>query len=210
MDKLRFLIVILFILARAVTADERHAPKKFYSKDFPNQQMGEKVNDELQATHSVSPPADYSEPAAVVKGSKDQEYADATDKAGPKEESVKVFAIGAILNSTEPTHYKDSLQELSEIALKFDLALSEIFTIGDIRHIQLDPGTNMKLLARGGTIGVHSEVPKKYPVKLSPTWIVKTEKGEVLLEAAGPLNKYFNDKGEFLLNKNWAEEVSGF
>ena len=41
-------------------------------------------------------------------------------------------------------------------------------------------------------------MPYKYHVEKSPTWILGTDDGEIVLEGVEPLLKQFNQKGEFL------------
>jgi hypothetical protein len=111
--------------------------------------------------------------------------------------AVPVQAVGAILNSIDSAHYLKSLEQLTELAISRDLNIGTVYALGDLKVASENPYVG-KIIARGGIVHIVSNVPKGYPVSLSPTWIVKTAEGEVLLEAVGTLDKYFNKRGEFL------------
>ncbi|MBN8549124.1 MAG: hypothetical protein J0M12_07415 [Deltaproteobacteria bacterium] len=111
--------------------------------------------------------------------------------------ALPVRSIGGVLNSADAEHYEKSLQQLSEFAEKKNLDVGTIYTLGDMKTATNSPFIP-KLVARGGVVRIVSNIPKGYDVSLSPTWVVKTSEGEVLLEAVGSLDKYFNPQGEFL------------
>lgn len=111
--------------------------------------------------------------------------------------AVPVQSVGAILNSLDSAHYLKSLEQLTELAISRDMSIGKIYALGDLKVASENPYVG-KIIARGGIIHIVSNVPKGYAVSLSPTWIVKTAEGEVLLEAVGALDKYFNQRGEFL------------
>lgn len=111
--------------------------------------------------------------------------------------ALPVRSIGGVVNSLDAEHYAKSLQTLTEFAIAKNLDIGTIYTLGDMK-IATDSPLVTKVVARGGVVHIVSNVPKGYDVNLSPTWIVKTDEGEILLEAVGPLEKYFNQAGQFL------------
>jgi hypothetical protein len=111
--------------------------------------------------------------------------------------SLAVNSIGLIVNSMEREHYEAALQNLIRLADSRGLTLSTIYTLGNFEiatRSPLLPG----LVARGAILRVLNEIPPGYEVTLSPSYIVKTPEGEVLLEAVSALEKYFSASGEFL------------
>lgn len=114
------------------------------------------------------------------------------------EQAIDVETVGAIISSKDPQHLKDMLQELLDVAVKYDFALGDIYTVGFPPDSQALKPLLIKLSAREGKIMARAEVPEKYQVSKSPTWIVSTAAGEILLEGTGPLGANFNSKGKFL------------
>jgi hypothetical protein len=114
-------------------------------------------------------------------------------------EGTKIIWVGAVLSSSNSDHIVEKLDELAEEAVKFDLMLGPIFLVGNTdveaisRHV-------LKLEKRQAIITYRHEVPAKYSaVKLSPTWIMQTAKGQILLEGLGPLKQNLNKNGELIL-----------
>lgn len=114
-------------------------------------------------------------------------------------EPIPVHSIGAILSSMDKEHFLECMKELTDVAIDTDRMIAKIYTLGDMRNLEAAKGYIYKIVARSGELLVRDKVPKRYSkVTMSPTWILKTAKGEILLEATGPLAANFNSKGEFV------------
>ena len=100
-----------------------------------------------------------------------------------------------------------SVKELSDTAVKHDLGIGEIFAIGNVTTAFDTSQDLLRVFARGGAISIRSTVPEKYKVKKSPSWILYTREGEILLEATGPLANNFNQKGEFIDKNAHLEKI---
>jgi hypothetical protein len=111
--------------------------------------------------------------------------------------TLAVNSIGLIVNSMEREHYQRALQGLLHIADTREIKISSVYTLGNFEiatRSSLIPG----VVARGGVVRVLNEIPEGYEVTLSPTYIVKTPEGEIVLEAVSSLERYFSSSGEFL------------
>lgn len=111
--------------------------------------------------------------------------------------TLAVNSIGLIVSSMEREHYQRALQGLLHIADTREIKISSVYTLGNFdiaTRSSLIPG----VVARGGVVRVLNEIPEGYEVTLSPTYIVKTPEGEVVLEAVSSLERYFSSSGEFL------------
>lgn len=109
---------------------------------------------------------------------------------------VKVKTIGGILNARDSKHFEVELGNLLSIATQYDLDVGKIYSLG---HYDGSNGTQMlKVIARGGSIEITWVVPEEYQVTRSPTWILDSEDGQIVLEAPESLKRYFNTKGEFI------------
>lgn len=117
------------------------------------------------------------------------------------EKRLKVRSIGVILNSDDKEHALEKLRELSELATEHDWTIGAIYALGDLANIALTKEMRM-LQVRGAMLTQRDSLPKRYEaIKLSPTWLVNTDEGEVILEATGKLKRNFNSSGEYLLPK---------
>lgn len=110
---------------------------------------------------------------------------------------VPIKNVAAIISSAETPHFEKSIKQLIDLVDKKQVKLATIKTIGDFNLVMNNP-LLPALVARGGMIAFLDEVPEGYPVTLSPTYIVNTEEGQILLEAVGEIGKYFNQNGDFL------------
>jgi hypothetical protein len=113
---------------------------------------------------------------------------------------LRVRAIGGIINSVDIPHYEKSLQQLVDLAVAKDLDVSTVYVMGNMKTSS-ETELITKILGRGGVVRFVNSIPAGYDVSYSPTWIVKTKEGEVLLEGVSGLEKYFNQRGEFLMRE---------
>jgi len=114
-------------------------------------------------------------------------------------EPVTVKQISAIINCDDREHFKAQLMTMRELVIKHDLSVGQLYAV--CRSPALNDGIQMPLIIRGGILRVVEDPPAQYPIDLSPTWIVETEKGQHILEGQLDLARAFNSKGEFLTRK---------
>ncbi|MBX7145098.1 MAG: hypothetical protein K1X79_11655 [Oligoflexia bacterium] len=111
--------------------------------------------------------------------------------------AIPVNGIGLVVNSLVKEHYEETLSKLISLADMHKLKISTVYTMGDFEITTSSPALPA-IVARGGVVRVVNEIPNGYDISLSPTYIVKTAEGEILLEAVPNLDRYFNNQGEFL------------
>lgn len=122
---------------------------------------------------------------------------------GEKIELVKVRSVSAILSALDSRDFQSRLRDLLDVADKYDLDVGPIYAVGDLRLVY-DSENIIPLVARGATIGVVDEPPEPYAsVKRSPTFILDTEKGQVILEGFFSIQRFLTSKGEFVDNPDW-------
>ena len=117
--------------------------------------------------------------------------------ASPQYKTYKVKAVSAVISSMDKTHFESGLKELIELSQRFDLAIHDVYVPGSIENLGETSPLFFPIVARGGTISF-SNIPRRYQVTLSPTWIIETGEGEIIMEATGPLAENFNDEGDFV------------
>lgn len=122
------------------------------------------------------------------------------------EKTHKVLAIGGILNALDKEHFQAKARELLDVVERHDLDVGFIWAIGSFDNLTTVPEM-LNLVARNGVVELAEAPPEKYAsVKLSPTWIVRTPDGDIVLEGTGPLAQHLNVRGEFV-QKGSAEAV---
>lgn len=113
-------------------------------------------------------------------------------------QALAILSVSAILSSKEPEHLFAKLKEFTDTVFEYKLKPDKIYVVGFINRITDAPLDWAKISIKGGQIAIVDQVPEKYPVKLSPSWIIETKKGEILIEGEQKLSNYMNAKGEFL------------
>ncbi len=114
-------------------------------------------------------------------------------------EANPIRRISLVINAKEGPHLSDGITQLIDIASKYDLKIGTIYRIG--WTTALVPARTMPVfLVQGGKFKDVDAPPAKYPVKKSPTWIVETDKGEIILEGFPILDRFVNSKGQFVAN----------
>jgi len=117
---------------------------------------------------------------------------------------IPVKSVGVILNSSKTDHFLQHLQVTIDSAIKHNLPISRVYAVGDIPRINRDKAKfdysaeMFKFWVLDGVMIPTARIPKKYEVKLSPTWIFSTSKGEILVEGILSPQKLLNAKGEFV------------
>lgn len=210
-------LVAAAVSIEVAAAQDSKAPKEFFDQDYAKSPLksdsgvgvpreGRKPRN--RATPQVAPnPAggkastpDGSKADAVAADDAPADNSSALGALFPREgKSLPIVRIGVILNTLNQQHASEVLDELSALATKYDYEIGTIFSIGNPGSVAHSDAF-MKLLLRGAKLHDQVRVPEAYnAVRLSPTWIVQTQDGQVLLEATGPLKSFLNERGELLL-----------
>ena len=144
----------------------------------------------------------------LVAGKAVKEISGTFDKPG-----IKIEAIGIIVNADDVPHFAAHLKTLTRTALKLDIPIQKTLVMGDfLKFMRSKESRDMVgdslfwVPMLGSQLKPTRRFPKEYNVKLSPTWILSTKKGEVLLEGVTNLKKYINSKGEYMDLTEFAEE----
>lgn len=225
---LALLLLSLVVGSRGLLAQDKGA---FFPKDFakdPMQQSDEASAERRRAEQernrakrdatptALSTPSAKSDPIAqkaleslrdaalTQKGIPSGEATvDALKEKGKQPELVKVTAVGAIFVALNAGEFQSRLRDLVDIASKYDLDVGKIYALGDLRLVY-DAENIIPLVARGATVGVVDELPEQYAsVKQLPTWILETDKGQVVLEGFTSIARFLTAKGEFVDNPEW-------
>jgi len=119
-----------------------------------------------------------------------------TPSPQPQPGGLKVLSIGAVINSYNEKHFNAEVDKLLKVADKYDLNVGEVFTIGP--ETKENTKNDLPLLARGAVIVPQFFIPAEYDIRVSPTWILTTSEGQILLEGVTSVERYLNMRGEFI------------
>ena len=113
----------------------------------------------------------------------------------------RVLSLGAIMASDDPKHLNGELGKLLAVTNRHNIALGEIYFVGTGAGLSQSVHL-IELIGKNARIDTPIEVPSQYRVSLSPTWIVQTEEGQILLEGLSAPSNHFNARGEFVEHEN--------
>ncbi len=202
----------LFVaLAVTVTAQER---KPFFERDFAKNPLEEQATPRPERT---GPPADEdgtevagAEPpatdAALQVKERLEALAEGKEATQPTDitaltKTHKVLSVGGVINALDKDHFQEKMKELLEVVDRYDFDVGFIWAIGSVQNLVNSPEA-IFLVARQAMIEAAEAPPEHYKITMSPTWVIRTPEGEILLEATGPLAANFNTKGEFIERPN--------
>ncbi|MGI6524368.1 MAG: hypothetical protein ACOX2O_03615 [Bdellovibrionota bacterium] len=223
---LYFALLCLTVTATSLSAQEQEKPKAFFDKGsagtpltFPPSDTKTTFFDKGSAStpltkkrrdifdSSTSKATRGNTPDFISSSRASSHDAEKKDKGkvydnDSREESIseqhgkKIINIGAAINGVDQDHLKREIQKLIEAVDKHDLDAGEIFLI--TQNYAAASDIALPLVVRGGIVTFPAQVPAEYNATISPTWILQTEEGKIVLEGVDDLNRYINKKGEFV------------
>lgn len=148
-------------------------------------------------------------------GSKKKELFDQMD--GTDKEIYKVISVGAVINGVNKKHLEEYVQRFQELIKDRDFPVGKLKIVGPPEHIgkfyqylEANPTEENLTKLFQGLLNTEMalEVPAELNISSSPTWVIQTDKGTVLLEGYKDPRKFFNKKGELALPKDSPDEIA--
>lgn len=210
MQRISPIIVFILVCPALPVYSQDVSPKNFYKRDFAGStfdsvQNPSKRRDKTKPSvkETIDQLAEEKEDSKFqeLTGPEVQSAAAEEDLSYEEAEGIKALSISLIVNSDDREHYFKALKELLEVSKLRKIDTGAVMALGnhqqklfqDIKYREL----HIEVLKQKGRFSYPKEMPDQYKtVKLSPTWVVQTEKGRIILEAPGRLRKFFNKKGE--------------
>lgn len=204
------LIIALSLLTTVIIAAPAHTqeknPKHFYPKNFANgndilegDSHTKKPNTRVDASHQSGAPSTAEANDLSSDSTKEQPHD--SNQALPKLtelSGLKIDAASLILTTSDQANAERSYQEFLTLRDKFGIKLSEVYLIGDPRGLMRSEVIYSQG-ADGGMFRYLNEMPKAFEsIKTSPTIILETNDGNILLEGFRSISSVFNAKGEFI------------
>lgn len=195
------LIVSAFTLHVTVVLAE--GPSEFYKQGYARTPM-----DSDKAVKQSKPKLDSKNPTPAVvnqpSDSKKPEFKKPVFKLPnvmDEAEGTPILSIGVIVDLNDREHYEQVMSGLRETLDRTSILAGTVYTLSAGGPYMED--NFIHLYARGASLQSGTELPERYQhIALSPTYIVETNEGEILLEAVSELNRFVNARGEFLEDPN--------
>ena len=199
-------VAVLFASQVVAQSQEKFFPHDYAKTPIENdRQLKEKEGDSfsLEKEEKISPytdllmkalPKNEEQPPLQIESSSEAEVS-ALPNNTP---GIPIKWIGAVLATQDQQHFQNSVNDLIMNSDKYDLSLGEITLVGPPKGLSGKTDLIMALTVREAGTSFRSKPPEEYKIERSPTWIIGTAEGEILLEGAGPLSRFLNDKGEFV------------
>lgn len=194
--KIKLFFIIFFIFSN-INAQEIEKKDNFYKQNFAkevlkNQQQNEETKTVINENKKNILSNNFDRTTNVI------------DKKTDMFESKKIKWLGLIIKMDQEKHFLENLDNLIGISDRYEIDIAKVYAIGDFSSKYNNYSS--KIYARGeGGISYQNHVPKKFEVKLSPTWLIATEEGLIILEGL-KLERYINAQGQFVENQEFFEE----
>jgi hypothetical protein len=210
-------MICLLISSAGVCQEGVQRPNDLFPRDF----VRKKGTEAEVPSNPVSKVAPIAGPSASSKlpesnsGTGKVRTGNLDELGGDDSNVVKVLSVGALLSISEPEHTKNHIRQLAEFNNQKKVPISKVYLVGP-------PEKSVEVYARLYRAGFSPNqedqhesalllsnqqylpnVPDAYAgVEYSPTWIIDTEFGMILVEGEQKkLASYFDDKGNFKLGK---------
>ena len=111
---------------------------------------------------------------------------------------IPIDWIGAIFDTADRENLGTEVDKLVEFADKYEFSLGRMILVGFTSNPQALTKEIGRLAVRQASMKFRRVPPERYDVKLAPSYIVSTRWGEIVLEGVSSLDRFFNEKGEYV------------
>jgi len=187
----KIIIFALFFYCTNVESQEYQRADQVYPENFVQIPLGQTKDGPRKETKS---------PTILDTKSDSNEHSldDNSKIISPNEANFsgkKILRIGGIVDDLKSHGFEDFSKSLILIADKYDFNIGTVYVV---KGSTTQESLINSLWIRGGMVKYVSSPPNKYNVTISPAWIIQTEDGQIVLEGISNIEKYINQRGEFL------------
>ncbi len=114
---------------------------------------------------------------------------------------LPIAFVSAVINGANRDHLQSALGELRQVSAERKLKVGPVFIVGSLQAMGNQDLQNLIVQLPGVPWSVVPEVPRQFAemkIAASPTWILQTKEGRVVLEAPDSLAKLLTAKGEYI------------
>lgn len=210
----RFLFIFILTFPCFVAAQEesRDQAGGFYNKDFAKNPLGAEeskddsgfFDDFKNKPKSEQRGFENKDPSDIMP--KKSEERESPDEDAPSPNELKIKGMGILLNGVDEEHCFQQLNRLADIVTEKNIPTGRVIIVGGVENVGrlikkllLNSFNGSGLYPKvGGFIEGSVTVPERYKVTLSPSWLIDTEKGEVVLEGVEKVERYITSRGTFV------------
>lgn len=154
---------------------------------------GSKVTESKEVSKKVLSP--------TITPTLNQELKEVSDKKDRKHDTyagLKITAVGVLLNAEQDLHREEILGQLTRFSESTGIKVGIIYSMGGMVATFHSP-SRKALVKQGARIKFLAEPPNELSfIKSSPTWILSTEKGDLIVEAPVKLADLTAPDGTFM------------
>lgn len=189
--------LILFILLMPIIT-QAEEEESFYPKNFPLDfelhDNASPLTKERNKNIAAKGASHVESPALNSKESEIKPHNQKFEDQG----TDQIISLGVIVNSNKKEHFDKVLRELLATVNEKNFFIGRIIEVGSSPgKIKLKTlNEKLEFGLRRASIQFEKNVPDKYQVKGSPTWIVETKKGEILFEGFNKTNSFITSLGK--------------
>ena len=114
-----------------------------------------------------------------------------------EQDSIPVNKIHLLVEATNPQNLFDMIQQYRDTLIQYRLRPGDVYLFGAVGKLPLKSDEILQIVARGGKLRVNYEVAKRYNITKSPSWILETEEGDIVLESYQAIDRFLTSKGAF-------------
>ena len=211
---IRILVCGLLALIGAGNAyAQDKGPKDFFPPDYVNQEDSNGSSKAIpQGTALPRPTSGTSGDAkpgptgvSVSAGSSAAPTSSETPVAKTRYENLphlplsKIITVGAVLDATNAEYTKARYLDFLEYAASKRLSISRVFFLGPPSWLQLSD--MIVLQSFGSWFESSAKLPPKVQVERTPSWIIETENGTVILDGIDNFEQFITDDNKLSLVK---------
>lgn len=202
MNQIRLATFLIFLPLQIAFA-QQHYPKNFAGSTYNESlQDVKKKPTQVQRSDSDAEDSEEERPEKSVKNTSPLKVSETTKADVPVEENgVEVVKIGGYLDARDAKGFEANINDLKDVASKYDLAIGDLYGVGNYGWLFNRPDIVFMITARNGNPRIAHSVPKELNISSSPAWLVTTKHGTIILEGTGKLDDLFNPDGKLVLSR---------
>ncbi len=173
--------------------------ESFFEKNYAKNPLeaSKEMRDQRSETDTNTPES-ISENNNAETESLDSKFITDDDLENPDQNGIEIKWLGLIVSTKDSGIINNALSNLGEIVKKHQIKVGYIYLVGAPTGFQSFGKKLPILVENGAVIKFVQAVPDKYEIKRTPSWIVATEKGEILLDGVVNISGFLNSNGELL------------
>ncbi len=207
--KYKILITLCLFFSTTLSADDFRRADSFFEKGNPakiskGDFYGIRKDDN---NTNAKPPSYIKDPSKIVPNDTREKAQQSILKnkgsitnnipsTNTNHSGIKVLSLGVVINSLDENHLEKHLNTLIKTSTKFDLDINEVDFVGIDNDVTKKFG--FAIISRFGEENFMSAPPIEYNITTSPTWILQTANGQILLEGIDNPEIYMNSQAEFI------------